>query len=232
MKPNQLILLHGGYSLKEQLEQVKEKIKNKFVIGMNYSFEDFDSTLLTYVDYDFYKQNIEKLKELPLIIGNYNESIIKMKTLNTIMLSKAQIYKRDLSNGVYRSNLAGLFALSLGIYLLDEGEIFLLGADFGSIFPKKDIKNRFLTHYYQDKIHHRGIGKISYYTSYNARRDYKVYVDENKIKIYNVGLLSNIPTFEKIGYPTFFNMLDDNTYNQEELRTEIKNKIKGLPCIK
>ena len=49
--------------------------------------------------------------------------------------------------------------------------------------------------------------------------------NEQKIKIYNVSPLSKIPVFEKINYTTFFNMLDKNIYNQEELREIIKQKI-------
>lgn len=60
-----------------------------------------------------------------------------------------------------------------------------------------------------------------------AGKDFGVYRDEKKIKIYNVSPKSHINIFDKISYEDFFKKLDKNTYNQDELRQHIKNKLKG-----
>ena len=81
------------------------------------------------------------------------------------MLSSISKYSRDIRHGVYKSSLVGLFALTLGIFFLDEGEIYLLGYDYGA--QGKDGKKRNRTHFYQEdtKHAHRGIGKVNYYNS-------------------------------------------------------------------
>ncbi|GAH30598.1 unnamed protein product, partial [marine sediment metagenome] len=61
--------------------------------------------------------------------------------------------------------LTGIFALDVGIDLLEEGEIFLLGYDYSEYKNKKDTKKRKVTHFYQEQIEHRGIGHAEYYCS-------------------------------------------------------------------
>lgn len=232
-KPKQCILIGGGTSIKTGLsKRLWDKLKGRFVIGLNYSHLYYSNpTIQCYVDNDFYKNEINKLKKLPLIIGKCHQNLKNIKQFNTIMLQvNDSKYTRNLSEGIFKSSLCGLFGLSLAIYLLNFGEIYLLGYDQGVINNKKDIKNCHLTHFYQGKINHRGIGKINYYnTKGRADRDYGVFAEEQKIKIYNVSLDSRINTFPKISYNKFFSMLDNNTYDQIRLRQQIKTKLK---CIK
>ena len=247
----QIILLGGGYSIKEGIDKgLWTKIKDKFVIGTNYSYTHFkNSTIQCFVDNDFYNKNIKDLTELDLIIGN--KKPLKQKLNNTILLPSVAKYYRDIQHGIYKSSLVGLFSLSLAIYLSQPGdEIFILGHDYGeyrnSNYEKiatnrndlknwtvKDKKNRALTHYYQEenKIKHRGIAKISYYNQRGrAEKDYSCYKDIKDIKIYNVSLVSKIPEsiFPKISYDEFFKKLDNKCYSQDELRKEIKNKLKWV----
>ena len=124
-----------------------------------------------------------------------------------------------------------MFALSLGIYLLNEGQIYLLGFDEGCIDNRKDNKGRRITHFYQGEIEHRGINKTNYYDGIiknksRAYWDYLPYASEKKCQIFNVSLKSNIPTFPKISYDEFFNKMDNETFVQEELRKVIKEKLK------
>ncbi|KKK70179.1 hypothetical protein LCGC14_2926560, partial [marine sediment metagenome] len=86
------------------------------------------------------------------------------------------------------------------------------------------------THFYQGEYHHRGIGAMGYYTDHHEERDFGVYKDDSLIKIYNVSLDSFIPNsiFPKISYDQFFEMLDNETYSQDELRDWVKNKIKEI----
>jgi len=254
-KIKQLIIIGGGTSISEGIEKrLWERIESCFVIGLNYSFRYFKNpTIQCFVDIDFYKEQKKNLKYLPLIIGKHHTQMPKLD--NTISLNCGTKYYRDLNPTIYKSSLCGLFALSLGIYLLDEGEIFLLGADYGEKrkgkyeehakskeFMRKnvvyDAKGRALTHFYQDDFVHKGSGKISYYNMKDrAEKDYGVYKEEKKVKIFNVSLISKIPSsiFPKISYDEFFKKLDNNICDQDELREEIKKKcaiVTQSPCTK
>ncbi len=253
----QLIIIGGGTSIKEGIfKGLWDKLEGKFTFGLNYSYNFFNaSTAQLWVDKQFYSQHHQELDQLPLILCKYHSRMechkceghrnkescencnnirIFSKPSNSLVFKCVPHYSRDLKDGIYRSSLVGIFALSIGIYLLDEGdEIFLLGYDFGNLDNKKDDKGKFLTHFYQEELDHRGIGKISWYSSKNRAKDtFGVYKDENKVKIYNVSLNSKINTFEKIDYDSFFNKLDKINYNQEELREYIKNKLGRLLCLK
>ena len=247
MNCKELIIIGGGASIKEGMSLgLKEKIKDKLVCGLNYSYKYFpDSTYHCYVDKDFYEKQILELQKLPLIIGKEH----CQNTLpNTITLPTATRYYRDLSGGVYSPDLVGLFALSLGIYLLDIGTIYLLGYDFGEIHHKNiedseidrfklkeisevDVHKRWITHFYQGDFEHRGIGKTSYFhCKGRATNKFTPFIQDKKnrdIKIYNVSPNSRIPSsvFEKIDYFTFFSKLSPQIYNQSDIRKEIRLKL-------
>lgn len=220
--PKQMVIIGGGFSIKEGIEKgLWEKLNGHFVIGTNYSFNFHTATIQTYLDNKFFQEQEEKLKTLPLIITKPHQ---KHKLDNQIMIKTASKYDRSLKNGIYKGSLTGIYSLSLGIYLLNIGEIFLLGYDFSA--QGKDEKGRQRTHFYQGKVNHRGIGKVNYYnTSGRANRDFGVYKNEKKIKIYNVSLNSKIDTFEKISYNEFFKKLSKNKYCQSYLRALTKVQL-------
>ncbi len=240
-KIKQLVIIGGGTSLSEGINKgLWQKLESKFTIGTNYSYRYFDSTILTFVDRKFYQDEKENLKSLSLIVGKGHKRLEIMP--NTVILPCKSTYNRNLTDGIYKAGLVGLFALSLGIHLLDEGEIYLLGFDYGEARTKdytkfvnyrelneitiRDDKKRALTHFYQGEINHRGIGKISYYNEKGrANRDFGVYKNEKKVKIYNVSLISKIETFPKISYEEFFNRLDGKKYEQNQIINYIKNKL-------
>jgi len=228
-KSNQLIILGGGSSISEGLSfGLWDKLKGHFVIGTNYSYKFYEATLQTYVDSTFYTQNFEDIKKLPLIIGQGRHIDMKNRPENSFVISTNHIYNRDLKDGVYSAMLVGLYSLSLGIYLLDFGEIYLLGFDYGNIDNKVDDKKRKITHFYQSQINHRGIGKTSWYDAKNrADKDFGVYSSEKQCKIYNVSPLSKINIFEKISYEQFFMKLDNKTFDQNELRNYVKEQLKN-----
>jgi len=222
---NQLILLGGGASIKDGLTLgLWDKLKDKFVIGTNYSYNYFTPTVLACVDWKFYDKEREKLKNLPLIITRQRKKTTDYMP-NTIRLETSMQYTRDLSGGIYSGVLTGIFSLSLAIYLLESGDIFLLGYDFTKEKRHNEIAQ---THFYQGQINHRGIGKIDYYRSHSPNDIFTVYSGETKIKIYNVSMNSTISNFSKIDYTTFFSMLNNNICNQEELRKEIIEKLSKL----
>lgn len=232
-KPKQLVIIGGGSSIQDGLSKnLWEKLKSHFTIGLNFSFKFFEATFQSFVDSSFYNANSKELEKVPLIIGQGKNLNVKLNNTFTIRCN-AQKYNRDLKDGIYKNNLTGIYALSLAIYLLDEGEIFLLGYDSGAISWKFDNKNRPISHFYQGQVEHRGIGKINYYNSKDRdEKDYGVYRNETKIKIYNVSPKSNIHVFPKINYDEFFNKLDTNQYDQNELRSWIKEKLKGKFDVK
>ena len=239
-----LIIIGGGASVKEGLELgLKDKLKDKFTCGLNYAYKYFDNcTYHCFVDKDFYTKQSHELAKLPLIIGKsggYNP------LPNTIDLPTATKYTRDLQGGTYSPELTGLFALSLGIFLIDVGTIYCLGFDFGEFHTKNiedrpltlndkpilkyDSHKKLMTHFYQGEFNHRGIGKTSYYNAKNRPRDkFQCYTKETKVKIYNVSVNSRIPStiLEKISYKTFFEKLGGNgRCSHIEARKEIRSKL-------
>jgi len=223
--PSQLIILGGGSSLKEGLDLgLWDKIKGHFVVGTNYSYKFFDSTVQVFVDSSFYNKQKIELERLPLIIGQCRN--IKIKLPNTIKIPSNSVYSRDLKGGIHSAKLSGIYALSLAIYLLNVGEIYLLGYDLGSVSKKLDNKNRKITHWYQGQTEHRGVGKVSYYDVRDrGEKDFGCFKNEKDVKIFNVSLNSKINVFPKISYEQFFKQLDTETFNQDELRLLIKTKL-------
>jgi len=230
IKPKQCILIGGGSSLKDGIHKyLWRKLKNNFVIGINYSYRYFPNpTILTFCDRLFYNDHREELKKLPLIIGK-DHAQLKMLPNTIFLKTNDSKYYRDVRLGAWKGALTGIFSLSLGIYLLDVGQLFLLGFDNGIISNDKDSRGRKITHFYND-INHRGIGKTNYYDSIikeksRAYWDYLPYAKEKKVKIFNVSLKSNISTFPKISYDEFFKKMDNQTFDQNLLRQEIRKKL-------
>jgi len=227
----QIIIIGGGNSIRSELNNgLWDKLKGKYTIGLNYSYKFFKSTVQMYVDHLFYTKELEELKKLPLIIGKEHQQLKKVILPNTIMLKTISKYNKDIKNGVYKSSLCGIFALTLATYFIKEGEIYLLGYDFSS--KGKDKRNRALTHWYQSTeegaLQHRGIGKIGYYKSHRrGHNDFGCYRELQGIKIYTVGLESNLDEFEKIDYKMFYSKLNKEKLDQDKIREDCKKQLKG-----
>jgi len=227
MKNKQIIIIGGGSSINEGIEKgLWDKLKGKVTFGLNYSYNYFKSTAQFYVDKAFYMDEMkkEKFKELPLIIGKYHKHM--KVTKNTLMIPACATYDPSLKKGCYKASLCGIYALSVACYLQPK-EIFLLGYDYGG--AKEDTDKRVITHFYQGKIEHRGIGKVNYY---NCRgrgdRDYEPFVKAGHNNILNVSLDSKINIFTKISYDEFLNRLDDKHYSQIKLREKIRETLKTV----
>jgi hypothetical protein len=228
-KPKQLVIIGGGLSIKEGIELgLWEKIKGKFTIGINFSYKYFpDATFQCYLDKQVRRKNVKDFAEMPLVITKLQP--IKHRPNESQINTKGQ-YTRDIKSGIYKGSLTGIYCVTLGIHLLEEGEIYLLGYDYGGIVKDKDKKKRPLTHFYQGEIEHRGIGRANYYNrKTRAEQDFGVYKEEKKVKIYNVSLKSNLTTFPKISYTEFFKKLTHAKYNQDELRQWVKSKLPIKP---
>ncbi len=243
--PKDLIIIGGGASVKEGIDKgLLNLLPNSFSVGLNYAYKYMNTTVNMGVDERFWNDNYQELSQLPLYIGKQHSEIRNIGK-NTHFLPPCRDYYRDLKPGVYSSTLVGLFSLSLFINLMDEGNIFILGYDYGPQRdeqgkPLLDEKGRPITHFYQGKVEHRGIGKINWYTSTivdnritgkripNAEKEYRVYKDETKVKIYNVNLQSAIPTFPKISYEEFFTKKLTTELNQNDIREEVVRRLNIL----
>jgi hypothetical protein len=239
MEPiSEIIIWGGGSSLKEGLSLgLKDKLKDKFVITTNFSYNHFTGTFLCFTDYaDFYIKENKKLESLPMIVGIDNCIGHTVDFPNTIWLKESASYNIDILNkGVYRGSLTGIFALSLAQWLMNyTGIIYLLGFDWTISEDLKKLEKheksydkKIETHYYSDKeIPHRGQHFIGYFSYHNPDFYFK-HFKEPEVKIYNVSPKSTINNFEKIDYTTFFTKLNTVAYNQEDLRIFIKNKLGG-----
>ncbi len=256
--PKELFIVGGGASIKEGLPLgLRDKLKDKFVISLNLTIKIFySSTFLSFVDCNsFYKKYKEELVRYPLIIGKHNPEIDKIKLPNTILLKTVEKWDRTLKTGVFGSYLTGLFALSLGIYLLDSGTIWILGFDGGvlpnqesdedvtdklniidkqscqkSVIQKNGRYYRPVGHFYQgSEIEHRGIGKYSFYTMNDkVNKVFAPFKDETQCKIFNVSPNSNLNIFPKIDYTTMFAKMNNVVYNQDDLRHWVLDKIKEI----
>ncbi len=245
----QIIILGGGSSLTNLINQgLWSKIQNSFTIGVNYSFRDFDSTILCTSDYGFYIGEVAQgwaitprkkiklwnkklydpcfyaeLTDLPLIIAPNREDMRAKRLFNTIFLPFAtHTYhgRESLLKGVYKIELSGLWALGVAVELLQgEGEIFLLGYDFGDIGTG--------THYYEHS-NHRGVGYTGWYDKEMFRVDshFNCWRKEKDIKIYNVSLSSKINCLPKLTSDCFFTKIKELPESQVALRNQTRYFLK------
>ena len=232
------IILGGGNSISNGISLgLKNRIKDKLVLGCNYSFKHFDLTTLLFCDKDFYlpmyakhdKTNpdiYEELKNLPLIIGaKKNPDLDQFIYPNTTMIAcpKKELGKIPV--------LTGLFALAIAEKLNPE-RIFLLGFDWNRRDPKTiptgknyNPNSDLDIHYYGKELKHRGSGYMGFYENHNPSNYFR-YFEKSKSQIFNVSINSNIEDFKKITYSEFYTLLSNQIFNQDELRNYIKDKIK------
>jgi hypothetical protein len=215
----QLIILGGGYSIKEGIEKgLWDKIKGRDVWSLNFAYEvmPFLPTKELWIDINFFKNHISELQTLSNLgvkLGakahsQYNDipEIIQYHTSRNLKdyneINKGKVYF------IGQKGLCGFLGLSVGLSEL-YNEIYLLGYDFGT--TGLNDKN---THFYQENtsIHSVGIGRPDIYRDENnivipEVKDFEVYLKEINTKIYNVSLNSNIQCFEKLSWEDFFKKL-------------------------
>lgn len=232
---------------------LREILENNYSIGMNYFYKygTPNCTINMFTDWQFYRDNVEELKELPLVMGSKHNQLIKkdMRHIiqnNTILIQFVSKYfgKDSWEKGFYSAHFVSLLSITLAI-ALGFNEIYLLGLDAKMIDGK--------THFYQDMIDitkkdgggknlkFRGVGTI-----YNEKKDqhtyrtsdyndldklnklwYTVYNREN-VKIYNVSPESGISAFPKIRYQKFYDRFRNIRINQEDARNNIKEYIRAI----
>ena len=232
-----------------KLEQI---IKHNYSIGLNFWFQfGCKTTFCLSGDFQFYEDNKEKLKNLPLIIASADPQLKNQKVSrihdNTILLPNAGIYfgKDSWEKGFYTKQLIGIYAITIAI-ALGFTEIYLLGYDCIEINGQ--------THFYQgvanldeykdiyvdgklknQRYQFRGVGKNREGTYKTSTYNYIKHINNKwfapfdaelkKLKIYNVSINSVISTFPKISYDAFFQQIDDNHIDQIKARKEIKEFV-------
>jgi hypothetical protein len=244
--PNKLILLGGGASVIEGINKgLFSWLPNTFSVGLNYSYKYINTTVNMAADEAFYNTNRKDVDKFPLYIGKSHVDIHNPGK-NAYFLPPCKNYYRGCEPGIYSSTLIGLFATSLFINLMEEGTIYLLGYDYGCLKDNEGkniiepVSQKPYTHWYQDKFQHRGSGKLNWFTATlteprdptkrisNAEKEWRVYKDETKVKIINVCLNSAIPTFPKISYDQFLEETKNESYNQDEIRAEVRKRLERL----
>lgn len=232
-----IIIVGGGNSIFKFPKNIWEKLSANFTIACNHSFKDFTPTALCCADGEFYQGKVdydptvklwnkfnplhrEKLSKLPLIITLNTPQATENPLLNTVFVkSHSHVWNREKSllKGFYCHALTGQLALSLACYLLDfNGEIYLLGFD----------SNKTGTLHYYKYPQHRGSEWHEYYQHNDLNKLFLPYTKEENLKIYNVSMESEIEIFKKITPEICLQEIEGNNYNQDELRSMIKSKLK------
>lgn len=253
---NTLFLLGGGASVRycNGIRQgLLHFLEDKFCFGLNFAYKFMNPTCTVGIDAAMYEAGNrysdelhDEIGRLPLVIWNDSKDV-KRHQDNTIFLKCNKKYDRDLTDGVYGNMGCGIFALSLGIYLLKDlpnPRIYMLGFDYGSMKdeqgkPLVDYEGKQITHWYQKNYRHRGTGLVSWYNQTKIDpttkqrkpcwyREYQPLRHEKHVKIYNVSPVSNIEFFEKISYEEMFSHQFDTVMEQSKLRDELKIKLLNL----
>lgn len=215
-----VILVGGGTSVTEGIEKdLWNKIKDKTIWSLNYGFMTMPylPQREVWVDGSFFKNNMIALNDLANkdvdMVAKHNSFIGNLPKLTSYESTRNRLeYVGKLGKEKNRifcghQGFVGTFALHLAIC---DGfnEIFLLGYDYGVPPDKKDKTE---THYYQNKLKviSSGFKRPQIYLDQNNKvkldvEDYKVFLQEKDVKIWNVSVNSNISYFEKITWKVFF----------------------------
>ena len=164
MPKKRIIICGGGNSIPFDDEKgldsrLSDFLRNEYTIGLNLWYKYASQTTInTWADWQFYRQNLGELKHLPLCVGKYDPSLFRLDLIqeNTITIPFCSNYwgldswspdfqegKNKWEKGFYNPNLVGMFALTLAIALGFE-EIYLLGYDCCEVKGK--------THFYQNIV--------------------------------------------------------------------------------
>jgi NADPH-dependent 7-cyano-7-deazaguanine reductase QueF-like protein len=235
--PKEIILVGNGFSVEAEQTKLFETLKNKCWFGMNTRFEVNTKlnlsipTALTIVDGSFWTDNHTILKNAPLILTVPRRQQKSNSYDNMMMFkSKAEKYDPTLQTGVYTTLNNCAFGISLANFLLKfTGKLWLLGMDWGTLQTNRDKKNRVITHANQELLRHRGLGQTSFTTPQRAHLIFDK-LKNNGCEIINTGLGSKLPDniFPKISYELFYNSLSNENFEQEELRTWIRQELSSV----
>jgi len=226
------ILIGGGPSVKAGIEKgLWEQIKGQDVWSVNYAFKvmPYLPSREVFVDIAFFRNNTEDLQKLsekgvPLYSkqhSNYANLQHAIKQYNCTREKTGykgrHVFHTNNHLFIGKMGLSGTFAISLAVA---EGyeQLYLLGYDFGPT----NLHDNF-THFYQNdiKVVSSGVQHPEVYFDQQNKvkadvEDFKIYVGEENLKIWNVSLNSNIPHFPKLSWEEFFKQIkgDGNETNK------------------
>lgn len=216
------IILYSGNSINDGIEQgLWSKIKGKDIWSLNSIFKLLPSDLIPtrqlWVDASFFRHeshNIQILhkKGTKLHCKRSPKYAFIGNMINQHDVCREREFYKEKMEKVSHifiggHGLVGVFALSLAVKEKYD-TIYALGMDWGT--TNVNIRK---THCFQDKmkdlnIYCTGAGNPEIYLNQNNTpnkwiKDFEIFGKEDT-KIYNVSPKSNINTFEKIDYSTFF----------------------------
>ncbi len=215
---NYCIIFGGGQSIREGINLgLFEYIKDKEVWSINFAYKtmSFLPKREIWIDRSFFTNNITELQNLykqgVKCYAKLHSKYADIPEITTYETTKIpQEYGNEKKVFVGTMGITGYFALSLAVREKYK-TIYLLGYDFGL------IEGETKTHYYQDElqVQSTGVGRPELYKAENNRniirpdvRDFDLYNSETS-KIYNVSPKSNIKSFERINYLTFFEKIKE-----------------------
>jgi len=233
-----LIIIGAGNSIRPELHNgLWDKLRKEYTFGLNDVIYFYKPTVPVCVDWYWYRERYDAIKNYSLIIGKHDPKFyathpeIKVPRIcdNTVFLKPSNNYyhgKESWNKGFYSGVLCGCFALTIGI-ALGFKEIYLLGYDFTETYGK--------THFYEeDELKDQVIGYIKEKDGSvrcgigkNGKGQYRtgIFNDEPSkffnvykksfvdrvlntgVKIYNVSPESKIQVFSKISYKKFYSKL-------------------------
>ena len=220
---NRCVIIGGGYSLKEQINNgFWQKIENNIEIwSINFAFlfMPYIPNTILWLDVKFFNQCKHKLSTIKCKkIAAFNDAWKNWLEVLNYKTTRKFSGLIDDKNIVYvgGNGLTGFFSLTLAIL---EGfeEIYLVGMDFKVTEEIKNTGNIIHTHWYTEEdlkkhgMESPGIGKKQVYVLNNNQPNsningFKNYNQFHK-KIYVVGD-SNIKNFINIGYDEFYRRIN------------------------
>jgi len=205
------ILIGGGDSVNEgRALDLWTKIKGEDIYSVNYAFlaMPYLPQHEVWVDTGFFKNNLQRIEDLHKAgVECVTKANARYNGISGIKQEQVNKTGKSTDGGLYTGTmgLSGTFALSLAVQR-EYDTIYILGYDYGT-----NSLNNTNTHFYQDdKVNYISHGvrnpKIYLERTNNVKASVNNYdyFKQFPCKIYNVSLRSNIATFEKIDYPTFF----------------------------
>jgi hypothetical protein len=248
--PNACYIIGSGASIRNSKWNIPAQdlpiwniLKDKFTVSLNWGYKFINPTVELFVDYRFIDTQLDKLKELNLLVCKDDPFFIREKdkyveiiNKNLFLLKNSTTYtgSRAWKDGFFCGQLSGIYAISFVIEL-GVKNIYLLGYDANETDG--------YTHFYQDdgvtghmkwdNQNQTGVGKDSrgYYNTGTYNKDVNTWFDPfkfvNNVNIFNVNMKSGINIFPKISYETMFNDLikENQNINQLETQEHIKEII-------
>lgn len=120
-----MLLIGCGKSVDDAREQINELSKQVFTVGVNYAGIDFDCDLIVALDYEFIKQNKDKINK-PILTRDWGQDFRDRFCQNIDLIE----IRNDI---IFKYRFSGDFAIALSEKIKEKFgyEIYLVGFDGG-----------------------------------------------------------------------------------------------------